>query len=79
MLLTAAQHDSDILLASLCKLQNIVEPVYRSFADKVKVDDTKAPVWMLVKMVQAEMENLWKSLPARIQQDRMFVVLLLYS
>ncbi|KAL5317410.1 hypothetical protein ACEPPN_014505 [Leptodophora sp. 'Broadleaf-Isolate-01'] len=72
VLLTEAEHDSDILLASLCKLQNIVEPVYRSFADKVKVEDTKAPVWMLVKMVRAEMENLWKSLPASIQQDQVF-------
>ncbi|KAH7336166.1 hypothetical protein BKA65DRAFT_28790 [Rhexocercosporidium sp. MPI-PUGE-AT-0058] len=69
VLLTTAEYDSDILLASLCKLQNIVEPVYRCFADKVKVNDTKAPVWMLVKMVRAEMENLWKSLPVHIQQD----------
>ncbi|KAG4437722.1 hypothetical protein IFR05_006805 [Cadophora sp. M221] len=69
VLLTSGEHDSDILLASLCKLQNIVEPVYRSFADKVKIEDTKAPVWMLVKMVRAEMDNLWKSLPANIQQD----------
>lgn len=73
-LLSAPEHDSDILLASLCKLQNIVEPVYRSFADKFKTDDTKAPVWMLVKMVRAEMENLWKSIPPRIQQDPMMLM-----
>lgn len=74
VLLAAPEHDSDIILASLCKLQNIIEPVYLRFADKGKVDDTKAPVWMLGKMVRAEMENLFNSLPPRIQQDPMILM-----
>ncbi|KAK0112917.1 hypothetical protein ONS95_014638 [Cadophora gregata] len=74
VLLSAPEDDSDILLASLCKLQNIVDPVYQSFADKTKSDGTRAPVWMLVKMVRAEMDNLWNSLPPRIQQDPMMLM-----
>ncbi|KAL2069099.1 hypothetical protein VTL71DRAFT_15437 [Oculimacula yallundae] len=70
VLFTGAVHESDVLLASLCKLQNIIEPVYRAFADKAKVDNNKAPVWMLVKLVRAEMENFWKCLPATTQQDQ---------
>lgn len=65
----AQEHQSDLLLVSLVRLQNIIEPVNRLFLDKMRVDESSVPVWMVVKLVQTELESLWTSLPPSIQQD----------
>ena len=72
VLTEAAEYESDILLASLVKLQHIVEPINKTLIDKAKKDETKAPIPMVVKLVHAELQNFWTSLPPRIQQNRKF-------
>ena|SRR6187402_942936 len=66
----ANEYESDLVLASLVRMQYILEPINRSFAATTIADEVKAPVWMIVKSARAELQRFWGSLPVQIQQNR---------
>jgi hypothetical protein len=66
----SAEHDSDLVLVSLVRMQCIVESAYKSLPVKIAGDETKAPVWMHVEAARVELQKQWDSLRPEIQKNR---------
>ncbi|KAE9380143.1 hypothetical protein N431DRAFT_459105 [Stipitochalara longipes BDJ] len=64
----AAECDSDLVLASLVRMQCIVESAYKSLPLKSAADDIKAPLWMHIKAARSELQKHMDSLRLDIQQ-----------
>ena len=75
----SAEHDSDLVLVSLVRMQCIVESAYKNLPVKIAGDETKAPVWMHVKAARVEVQKQWDSLRPELQQNRTLSSLLLYN
>jgi hypothetical protein len=75
----SAEHDSDLVLVSLVRMQCIVESAYKSLPVKILGEETKAPVWMHVKAARVEVQKQWDSLRPELQQNRKLSSLLSYN
>ncbi|KUJ23485.1 uncharacterized protein LY89DRAFT_663914 [Mollisia scopiformis] len=63
-----AEHESDILLVSLVRLECIITPVDNLLTKKSFADDYRAPISMHIKAVRTNMERFWVNLSHSIQQ-----------
>jgi hypothetical protein len=68
-LLTASEHDSDLLLVALVRIQSIIEALYRDLSHN-HAEAQRAPTWMHLASVEKDLEKLWTSLPSKLQSNR---------
>jgi len=71
----ASEHESDLLLVALVRLQSIIEAMYRNISLRTHAtDDQRAPTWMYIKSVKSDLEKLWASLPASLQSNTLMIL-----
>jgi hypothetical protein len=74
-----AEQESDLVLTSIVRLQGLVDSSVKYTSQRSAGEEPRAPPFMHVKLVQANLHNFWTSLPAQIQENRQYSHYLLIS
>jgi hypothetical protein len=65
-----AEHESDIVLVALVRLEFLIHPIDELLSKKSSMEDHSAPIAMHIRSIRANLDRFWSSIPANIQQNR---------
>lgn len=68
-----SEHESDLLLVALVRLECLIRPIDELLTKKSFSDDHSAPIAMHIKAIRMSLERFWDSLPPSIQQHRKYM------
>jgi hypothetical protein len=68
-----AEQESDLVLASIVRLQGLVDSSLKYSTQRSCGEEPRAPPFMHVKLVQTNLHNFWISLPTQIQENRQYL------